>query len=158
LFDPPDESDYSVDPETMICTFKKNIWENNPLYPKCPDCDGVLRPNTYLFGDGNEFNALEEVTKLIAYQNFKENLISSLRKNPDKKCVIIEIGCGIRIPSVRKRCEELYKDLIDKGFGSRCEFIRINPDYEDNPIVISPSIKIKQSALQTLKEIEKCSY
>ena len=68
--------------------------------------------------------------------------------------VILEIGCGLRVPSIRKRCEEVYA-ACSKDCPSQVDFIRINPDYPDNKILKSPSISIKETCLTALQNIQK---
>lgn len=114
-----------------------------------------MRPNIYLFGDGNRFvennrysspllisqhkvnavntNAIRlrqiqvwkivgvffphkvelftnwfSVTRRLEYKDWVSSVVSVLKKDPSKKLVILEIGCGLRVPSIRKKCEEIY--------------------------------------------------
>lgn len=119
---------------------------------KCPRCRrGLLRPNVYLFGDGEHFVNNEEVTRTKTYFEWVENIKKDLKVNPHHKLCIIEIGCGLRVPSIRTRSEELVLALGRES----CSLIRINPDYPISPLKTEPTIGIKQSALRALIEINK---
>ncbi len=86
--------------------------------PHCPQCDEVARPNILMFGDwkwdSKRSNA--QSAKLDAFkQKVEENR---------QKIVIIEIGAGTHIPTVRYESEHTATEL--NGF-----VVRINPrDYE----------------------------
>jgi len=103
---------------------RNTIWENKEeipvdmerLYakkiPECPHCGSVARPNILMFGDWNfiERRAEEQSMRLSEF----------LRKNEEKKMVIIEMGAGGAIPTVRHFGEhEAQKESVT--------LIRINP-------------------------------
>ena len=46
------------------------------------------------------------------------------------RLVIIEVGCGTRVPTVRNECEEVWRDCNAAAAGS-CTLIRINPDADN---------------------------
>eukprot|EP01112_Ceratiomyxa_fruticulosa_P015774 TRINITY_DN4689_c0_g1_i2.p1 TRINITY_DN4689_c0_g1~~TRINITY_DN4689_c0_g1_i2.p1 ORF type:complete len:412 (-),score=64.27 TRINITY_DN4689_c0_g1_i2:127-1362(-) len=142
-FDPPCSSTYFVDPETRLAQF------TTP--PICHKCKSPSRPNIYMFGDGNLFVDDPNTTKLRNYSLWTRGVVSLLNKNPEFKLVIIEIGCGLRVPSIRKRCEELLVSCP----SSQATFVRINPDYPDNKILASPNICIKDTALNAINAINK---
>jgi NAD-dependent SIR2 family protein deacetylase len=124
--------------------------------PTCPKCrKGILRPNVYLFGDGDRFADVETVTRAKALQNWLADATAAYVKDPNCRIVIMEIGSGLRVPTIRKRCEELYVSLktVDPN---RVEFIRINPDYPMNPLIAGglPSIPLKMGALDALNAID----
>eukprot|EP01129_Flabellula_baltica_P012424 TRINITY_DN5610_c0_g1_i2.p1 TRINITY_DN5610_c0_g1~~TRINITY_DN5610_c0_g1_i2.p1 ORF type:complete len:272 (-),score=42.80 TRINITY_DN5610_c0_g1_i2:170-946(-) len=69
--------------------------------PQCKHCDNVIRPNVLMFGDWG-FNCLREATQS---DNFDE-VIESL--SPTDKVVVIEIGAGKAIPSIRHISEDMF--------------------------------------------------
>merc|ERR1712066_1148544 len=86
--------------------------------PRCPRCaEGWLRPQIYLFGDGNRFSNNEDVTGAQAFQCWSAEVLQALRTSPKLKFVIVEIGCGLRVPNIRKRCEE----MLAKSPSGQCE-------------------------------------
>jgi len=90
--------------------FQPQVDEENCLltsdFPRCPHCGEIARPNILMFGDGGWLEHRAELQEA----NLKKWLGNAL--NP----VIIEIGAGERIPTVRRFSEN------QNGF-----LIRINP-------------------------------
>ena len=100
-----------------ISTFRAS----NPL-PQCLHCQGVARPNILMFGD---FSWIESRTS-----NQYENMRCWLERVSDLQIVVIEIGAGTAVPTVRYQCERLAKQ-----FGAK--MVRINPRESGGNGVIS---------------------
>jgi NAD-dependent SIR2 family protein deacetylase len=84
--------------------------------PRCPSCNALARPNILMFSD-----FFWDPHTLIKQEKTLENWLS---QNGNKKLLVIEIGAGLKIPTVRSFCERV-KRIYD------CEMIRINPrDYQ----------------------------
>jgi len=124
----------------------ENIWENNENieidedkfvaknFPLCKKCKSIARPNILMFSD------LSFVEKRVNLQLARfEYWLSQI----DAKLVIIEIGAGKAVPSVRRMSEK-----IRRNFDSI--LIRINPFESDGA-----DIPIKKGALEALTEIKK---
>eukprot|EP01105_Mastigella_eilhardi_P002570 TRINITY_DN1320_c0_g1_i2.p2 TRINITY_DN1320_c0_g1~~TRINITY_DN1320_c0_g1_i2.p2 ORF type:complete len:129 (+),score=29.96 TRINITY_DN1320_c0_g1_i2:738-1124(+) len=125
----------------------------SPPFPTCPKCHGTLRPNIYLFGDGNRFLDAGTAKDNAAYNAWVEYVLSQL--SVGKKLVLLEVGCGLRVPNIRRRLEELHS----KCPPGTSTFIRINPDYPDNPLLCNPTIAIRDHGLAALRSInDKCSF
>lgn len=79
--------------------------------PACPHCHGVARPNILMFGD---FSWLDERCRAQEerYQGF-------LQQQQGKRIVVIEIGAGTAIPTIRATSERI-------GRVSQATVIRIN--------------------------------
>jgi len=119
--------------------------------PRCPRCkEGLARPNVYLFGDGDRFVADEETTGAAAYRQWCEAVIAALRRNDGLRLVIVEIGCGLRVPSIRKRCEELFAACA----VGQAELVRINPEFAQQGIVAAPTVSLVAPALTALRQIQ----
>jgi len=130
-----------------LCTY--SIWENNEMIevdfetmkakniPKCPKCGGVARPNILMFGDFSwlPYRSQEQSSR---FEHF-------LEENSGKKMVVIEIGAGIAIPSIRHTSERLHR-----RFGATV--IRINPR---EPEIAKPNIGIAEGGLKTLQDIKE---
>lgn len=86
-------------------------------FPKCPDCQKPLRHNVFLIGD-YDFNDKERKEELAKFEKQQEQWRQS-----SLKVVVIEIGAGNGIPTVRRKSGELTQKL-----GTRCILIRINLD------------------------------
>ena len=168
FFAPPN---IQVDPESLQLLSDEGVSvqlsqgdSHEPTKQKilCPSChEGLIRPNVYLFGDGKHFVEDEDVVKSRDMFDWKHN-VASLAGNPSSQrsesgveskglLVIVEIGCGLRIPSVRKRCEELAASVG----RDHCQFIRINPEYPQNEILYAPDIAIKDNGLHALCQIDQ---
>ena len=123
----------------------QDIWENNEEikidmekfkalnYPLCKNCKAIARPNILMFGD---FRFVEKRLNLQLARF--EYWLSQI----DEKLVIIEIGAGKVVPTVRNMSEK-----IRKSFDST--LIRINPFEADGA-----DIEIKKGALEALREIK----
>ena len=106
--------------------------------PVCPKCGMVLRPNILMFGDW-EYNNARTYNQEIRYEKW----LGSLKKE-DTKFVIIEIGAGLAVPTVRYEGESIALNLDAK-------LIRINPrDYEIDKTV---GIGLPYGAYEGIKKI-----
>jgi len=122
----------------------EEIWENNEEVevdmekfealniPKCRFCGRVARPNILMFGD---FRFIEKRVKMqIARYSYWLNQI-------DDKLVIVEIGAGKAVPTVRYESEKI-RDM----FGAT--LIRVNPREPDGA-----DIEIPLGAKEALEKI-----
>ena len=115
----------------LQCTYNcdNSIWENEELIevdmdkfeaqtlPVCPECTALARPNILMFGDWGWNNKRTHIQD----ENFQK-FIDTHKKN-NNSIVIIEIGAGEAVPTVRNLSQEVA-NVLD-GF-----LIRINPrDY-----------------------------
>ncbi len=80
--------------------------------PACPACGGVARPNILMFGD---FSWLSERTAMQ-----EEKFGRFMAKFRGKQLVVIEMGAGSAIPTIRHLSENL-------GSQQGVDVIRINP-------------------------------
>ena len=78
--------------------------------PLCPACDGLARPNICMFGDSDWLRARYEVQ-----QRRLTEWLETVRRP-----IVVEIGAGTAIPSVRRFSEEVISN-----HGGR--LVRINP-------------------------------
>jgi NAD-dependent SIR2 family protein deacetylase len=111
--------------------------------PKCPNCGSVLRPNILMFGDFNW------ISKRTEEQN--RRLTSWLLKNRNNKIVIIELGAGISVPTVR-----YFSETTSIKYNA--PLIRINPmDYNTKGIPISMSAKTALEKIDLLLSSSKAT-
>ena len=86
--------------------------------PLCPECTEVARPNILMFGDW-AWDSTRSNAQSYRLGEFKQKIYEKRQK-----IVIIEIGAGTHIPTVRYESEHTAAEL--NGF-----VVRINPrDYE----------------------------
>ena len=116
--------------ETTMCAC-------DPL-PQCISCGKVCRPNILMFDDYNWLQKRALMQK-HAFNRF-------IKSNSDRRIVIIEIGAGESIPTIRATSERLGRDL------KHATVIRINPrEPEINP----PHISMQCGAKEGLQNIDK---
>jgi NAD-dependent SIR2 family protein deacetylase len=114
----------SIIPQNFIDTIKFNRFN----LPKCAVTNEILRPNILLFND-NEFNKTIVSEQEERFEKFMNNI------DKNKKIVILEIGAGTEIPTIR-----VIGDYIKNNFGAK--LIRVN--FEDG---------IDMKALDFLKQL-----
>jgi NAD-dependent SIR2 family protein deacetylase len=121
-----DEVELEVDSETCRAS--------QPL-PLCPETGGMARPNILMFSDymWNGRRSDEQSVRLREW----------LEKARQIRGVIIEIGAGKAVPTVRVNCERFAEVL-------NYPMIRINPRDAQGPQGI---LSIQGNAAQSLKEI-----
>jgi len=127
----------------------ETIWDNNEIVPvdlesmraryapKCKHCGGVARPNILMFGDASWISARTRSQE----RNFDE-FVTDTRGKP---MVVVEMGAGTAIPTIRATSERL---------GHYCEatVIRINPREAQ---INRPHLSVPLSALMGLSEIDQ---
>lgn len=106
---------------------------NHP--PVCPDCGGIARPNILMFGD---WKWKEE--RSLAQESMQESWLSTATK-----VVVIELGAGTAIPSVRH-----FSDRVVREHGGR--LIRINP--RESEVDDSLDVGLEMGALDALRKLE----
>jgi len=92
----------------------KDLFEAQEPLPKCPKCGAIARPNILMFGDWSWLSQRSEKQSLNLYyylQNIKKN---------NAKPVIVEMGAGRTVPTVRMKSVRLAQEF-------NATLIRINP-------------------------------
>jgi NAD-dependent SIR2 family protein deacetylase len=107
--------------------------------PVCPHCGGLARPNLLMFGDWNWISKRSDV-QIRAESNW---LSSIAEVSP--RIVIVEIGAGSVIPSVRQ-----FSHRISLDYGA-C-LIRMNP--RESQVPSSRDIGFATGSLEALRGID----
>lgn len=150
----PADLKFVVDPDTMRasgCLTAQPTAGFDREFPYCPKCNGPARPAVLMFGDTNHQadDACEE--RFSAWEDAALEICSQADRMP---LVVLEIGCGLRVPSIRRHVEG-YLLMKTKNMT----LIRINPDFafgDAPPIDESDQfIAIKGKALSTLKILDE---
>lgn len=136
--------------------------------------DFWFRPKVLMFDDDLEAHhtmGLQDSSD--QYQVWEEQMEQYMGESSSMATlVVLEIGCGIRVPSVRQECHDVILDTARRcqqgKKGKRCFHIRINlddhdfdddgkRDISDNPLLVGmiDTISIRGSALSTLQAIDK---
>jgi NAD-dependent SIR2 family protein deacetylase len=117
--------DPKVDPEH--CRLQSSL-------PRCPNCGAHARPNILMFGDG-------------AWVSDRTDLQSSKRRawlSGVTRPIVVEVGAGVHIPSVRNFSEHLLKTKLAK-------LIRINP--RDTAVPDRNAVSLPLGALEGLQAL-----
>ena len=104
--------------------------------PSCPACGQLARPNILMFSDWR-WDSARSSKQNICHENW-------LLQQEGLQMVVIEIGSGIAIPSVRFQCERL---LIDR----EATLIRINLR---EPEVPTSNVSLPLGGLEALQRID----
>lgn len=133
---------------TVPCN--KDIWPNRAEFsideanmraesaPECPSCHRVARPNILMFGD---YSWLPQRT---AAQ--EDNFDSFLQQNRDANLVVVEMGAGSAIPTIRNLSEQL-------GRRQSARVIRINPREAQ---ISAPHLSFPCGSTAALDGIDAC--
>lgn len=125
------------DASNVSIAINNSFQAQDPL-PYCPNCKDIARPNILMFGDTNWNSARtnEQAKRFRIWLN-------ELRKNK-AKLVVIEVGAGMAIPTVRMRSEKVAIDF-------NTQLIRINPRE-----AFAGTVNLSMGALEALTKIERC--
>ena len=99
-------------------------------FPRCPACDGIARPNVMMFGDW---------TWLAGRERAQARRLAEWRRKVER-LIVIELGAGTDIPSVRLFCGD-----------QRSPVIRINPREPD--LDQTNGFSLKLGALEAMRQI-----
>jgi NAD-dependent SIR2 family protein deacetylase len=125
------------------------IWENRESFrideesmradriPLCPHCGAAARPNILMFGDYSWIGDRTE-RQQERFRNF-------VARQSGKRMVVVELGAGSAIPTVRAMSERI-------GALAQARVIRINPR---EPQISSPHLSLPCAALEGLTAIDE---
>lgn len=122
--------------ETEVVVDETTLLADEPL-PRCPTCGRIARPNLLMFGDGNWIGA--------PYDSAEEQLWSWQKElqAAHAKIVVIELGAGRAIPTVRW--------LAEAWHGQGATLIRINPREANVP---DGAISLRLGAREALEQLD----
>ncbi|KUF79268.1 hypothetical protein AM587_10004050 [Phytophthora nicotianae] len=122
----------------------------------CPECGGKGRPNVLMFHDRQWIANKSEENGYIAWESVMELM---LQEDPTLNLVVLEIGCGTRVPSVRRETEMVVADVIESCGRPQATLIRVNLDIPtcDNPLIVVNSgfLPIQSKGLEALEGIDQ---
>ena len=119
------------DVDALTCRIRKDM-------PACARCGGLARPNILMFEDRDW-----RVDRSDAQQQTQQRWLAKLRH--DTKLVLVEIGAGTAIPSVRD-----FSQCMSEQYGAR--IIRINP--REPEVANAEDVSIASDALVALAGID----
>ena len=103
--------------------------------PRCPHCDALARPNILMFSDGAwvSTRSSTQENSLLAWSNARDT----------RRMVVIEMGAGTAIPTVRD-CSENFQ-------YQGATLVRINPRESDGP---DGTLSLPLGAREALERID----
>eukprot|EP00033_Pygsuia_biforma_P002228 GCRY01002468.1.p1 GENE.GCRY01002468.1~~GCRY01002468.1.p1 ORF type:complete len:371 (-),score=97.49 GCRY01002468.1:297-1409(-) len=117
---------------------------------RCQQCGAPARPHVLMFEDEMWEVNEAEAERYVVWECSVENV---MRDHPDCRLVVLEIGAGVRVPSIRMESETVLRDTP----AGQTTLVRINPAHTgiDEPLA-HPScfIPIEGSALGALQKID----
>ncbi|ETW03386.1 hypothetical protein H310_04864 [Aphanomyces invadans] len=117
----PRDFRFTVDKASMLAQLPSPL----PPFLQCPQCHGPARPNVLMFGDKSWIPNDRDEARYVAWEAAVEE---ALVRDRSKRLVVLEIGCGMRVPSVRMECEMVARDIEEKTQSTnQVRHIRINP-------------------------------
>ena len=145
-----------------------------------PDVSG-LRPAVLMFGEGHRVHGAlglrasgaryqaweEQVEATVAGEGLPVAVATALSaRGALPRLVVLELGCGLRVPNVRIESEEVLCDTNNRAAaadatrgsacsGPRATLIRINLEYPLNPSNQDATISIRSNGLAALQEIDR---
>mmetsp|Transcript_24842 Transcript_24842/g.34780 ORF Transcript_24842/g.34780 Transcript_24842/m.34780 type:complete len:298 (+) Transcript_24842:48-941(+) len=124
------------------CEIDTDTFHATSPLPACKYCGKLARPNVLMFGDWS-WNGSRRHEQMRNFQQFQKQLT----QQKDAKLVIIEVGAGKAVPTVRKTSQNIAKEFNGT-------LIRINlRDYDMPSSVNGIGIPLGgKEALQKLKE------
>ncbi|KAJ0398212.1 hypothetical protein P43SY_006344 [Pythium insidiosum] len=144
----PESARFAIDRQTMRA--------DGQAITTCPTCGGQARPNVLMFHDKNWIANIDE---------------EMLENNRDLKLVVLEIGCGMRVPSVRRETEMVVADAFQRclarreaeGCAARASeqvtLIRVNPDFPqcDHATLVANDlvVSLRSTGLRALERLEE---
>ena len=119
---------FDLDPATMRA---------RAALPRCPHCGALARPNVLMFGDGSW------VSHRTAAQEARWH--AWLRERAEARLVVIELGAGDAVPTVRQTSEAV-------AAPPGATLIRINPREAAGP---RGTLSLAGGALAALQELDR---
>ncbi len=123
----PNQAEIKIDESTMRAE----------AAPACPRCKRVARPNILMFGD---YSWLHQRTS-----DQEDNFDKFLQLNSTGQLVVVEMGAGSAIPTIRNLSERL-------GYRQQAKVLRINPR---EPQIGAPHLSFSCGAVAALEGIDK---
>jgi NAD-dependent SIR2 family protein deacetylase len=121
--------------------------EAEPNHVSCAHCGRLARPAILMFDDERCIETAPD-----AYEQWEARVLGALRRDPSKRLVILEGGCGPRVPTVRRNSERLLKATA--AYGTK--LIRINLDFPDvRQALARHCVPIRGRVLPALEMIDR---
>jgi len=111
--------DFKLPDEVLTEEFKNSGFTSN--HPRCKFCGALARPSIVMFGD----ITCVFPRRFQYYLCWEELCEKWLQENQNAKMVVLEIGCGLNVPTLRGIGERILQEIPNSYL------IRINQDFPD---------------------------
>ena len=91
-------------------------------WPRCVRCGGIARPAILMFGD---HSYVEDEAAFDRYNLWRQAVLE-LAPMHAYRVVVLEVGCGGNVTTVRQQSEEMVREL--SGVGVDATLVRVNPE------------------------------
>eukprot|EP01125_Pyxidicula_operculata_P003829 TRINITY_DN1524_c0_g1_i4.p1 TRINITY_DN1524_c0_g1~~TRINITY_DN1524_c0_g1_i4.p1 ORF type:complete len:469 (-),score=84.11 TRINITY_DN1524_c0_g1_i4:101-1507(-) len=160
----PDPYYFNVNTDTMLCKSEESgdlevrhinhgfgpTDENHvaQYHPMCINCGSAARPSILMFSD---ISWIEDDKSHSFYSAWQKAVQQYLDDDQSRKIVILEIGCGNRVPTIRNQSSSYMK-----VFDGQSTLIRVNKDFPfgDGDGSHPNVIPILSGGLEAIKKID----
>lgn len=118
-------------------------------HPLCPHCGGAARPAILMFDDDRWLDPGDGGDE---YEAWLARVRRALKRDVTRRLVVLELGAGVRVPTVRDNSERLLRRL--GAHGTR--LVRINTDHPGvRAPLASSTVSISERCLPALEMIDR---
>jgi len=124
-------------------------------WPKCGKCNQLARPAVLMFDDEHWLPDQTQMERWWIWQQALLRVCHRRQREQDElKVCILEIGCGMNVPTCRVKSEELTLTLME--YGGNVKLVRVNPDYPlpSFPDLEERTIPIMSRGLEAIEKID----
>eukprot|EP01106_Pelomyxa_sp_JSP_P008864 TRINITY_DN2445_c0_g2_i11.p1 TRINITY_DN2445_c0_g2~~TRINITY_DN2445_c0_g2_i11.p1 ORF type:complete len:189 (+),score=52.23 TRINITY_DN2445_c0_g2_i11:555-1121(+) len=101
-------------------------WTSN--HPKCPKCGQAARPAVLMFGDSSWVRPATGANR-HAWADAAAAYLGHHAATATARMLILEMGCGLRVPTIRYGVMALMQAIAEQG--GRSTLVRINPSTQE---------------------------
>ncbi|CAB9522134.1 expressed unknown protein [Seminavis robusta] len=126
-----------------------------PNWPQCALCKAYARPAILMFGDARWKRDIAQGERWNLWKETVLDLCEKRNSNNPLKVCIVEVGCGLNVPTCRFASERMVEDVARKG--GDVVLVRVNPDFPlaSDSDVNDCVIPIMARGLDAIKRIDK---
>ncbi|CAK9082325.1 Hypothetical protein (Fragment) [Durusdinium trenchii] len=123
-------------------------------HPKCARCRAAARPAVLMFGEWGDKEWLDSQGQVSRWSNFMQGLGEVVAATTNLRCVLLEIGAGTRVPTVRQTSEQILEVLLSGGANAK--LLRVNPkDAEpDDADLAEHILSFQSTGLEFLRAVD----
>ena len=131
-------------------------WETN--HPTCPSSGARARPAILMFGDAAY---LDDEAQAAAWERWTAAVLAEARAHAWReppgsalRVVLLEVGCGGTVRTVRHQSEALAEELLEAG--AHATLVRVNPDLPlaDDPSRQPQTISVLSTGLAAIQKMD----